>query len=522
MDIWLSALHVGLSHGVHIVLETLPSWICNHGQAAAIMQQTWDRSWKHTVLSSLLPFWSQRADVLMIDKLPKALESFAAILLKQDQLKNVWVFDTNRFSMNDSSIPLPQFQATAYAQPAPLRTKGTNEAIFGSVANDSSETSGTLKTANHKTTTSPSPPTSQSVVHPLRLQETNRRVVFLYTSTGEGLITPLCMNIGEGNGTQTVIANTDCATAVAFYPAAIQTASDIGMQVMGLQVALLAIQEVHAVYVKAVAAHIAQTIQTSIGMLGLQTHPLISVLEHLVQKLHNMSDEGDHGTCLPSHRLPTLSRRQGAFVWNEQYLDIRQRTILQGGQQDISFSRLEAKRNHANAFYTKESTRNRSIYSSMYQVYHTMKERHAFVDEGAQRKFHKRCWTEEEVVKLFSRASLTTDENVKLTKWADYIQTELSIRSNFTQRLSDWPYRAVCLLSDLICFVCFQKEQVAQLDPAVWREASGDNALSALVRIHDWITLKRLVDVDAASVDTFAVLQAAVERACQLRTTSTK
>jgi hypothetical protein len=444
MDAWAKSIQMGAVHGVRAVLDTLPIWISDHKRAVETIQKTWEKSWKHVILTALVPFWSFSHD--------------------EEALKRIHACSSMR--VRGINQPLGSRNSGAAIQPQ-----------TAAYTTDATQTDG--------------PPSLHN--------NTPSRVVTIYRGNGE-LISPLFVYVESGSQNWFVY----------FEKGHSQAASSLDMQVWALDRVLFIIQELHAIYIHSVSFHIHHVLQESVTKFSLPSHPLFFILDYInkeIAYIYKMSivpapatNTSKHERTVHPAQIPTAVQ---TFVWNEQYMDIRQRVLNQQGLYDIPLTRLENKRNHANAFYTRPHIRKRSTYYSMYQVYNSLRERRLHVGRGVQRSFEKRCWTEEELMKLFQRVRLTTEENVQLKKWADFIQRELHIQTNFCSDLSMWPYRVMCIIADLLCLLQFQKEQMHKIQPALWNQTGSDNVFTALARIHDWVLVEDGVDIDKSANAVF-------------------
>jgi len=471
MDSWVKSIQIGASHGVRAVLDTLPIWLSDHTRAVETLQKTWDKSWKHVILTALIPFWAFSHDEEALKRLPNTVQNHLHTL----PISSYSIFDTDFYCVHSPGSVKPRGatnwnSATTSAQHHPQQRATDFSA-------DSTQPDGTPMLHDHAT---PS------------------RVITIYRGNAE-LISPLFVYV-EYDAQHWLVY---------FEKIHSHIASNLDMQVWALDRVLSMIQELHAVYIHSVSFHIHHVIQASVTKFQLPSHPLFFILDYInkeIAAIYKMSLLPSMSITVPERTTPHTYMLAGAqtFVWNEQYLDIRQRVLNQQGLYDIPLTRLENKRNHANAFYTKPHIRKRSTYFSMYQVYNSLRERRLHVGCGVQRSFEKRCWTEEELMKLFQRVRLTTEENVQLKKWADYMQSELNIKTNFCSDLTMWPYRVMCIMADLLCLLHFQKEQIHKIQPALWNQAGNDNVLTALARIHDWVLVEDGVDIDKSSSAVFA------------------
>jgi hypothetical protein len=474
MDAWAKSIHMGAVHGVRAIIDTLPVWISDHTHAVETMQKTWEKSWKHVILTALLPFWSFSHDEEALQRLPITVQN----QLKTLPLSSYSIFDTDFYCIRTCERTKTHgvHQSTGH--------RNTSDAIMQPI---------------HHITAAYTTNSTQIDDPPTLHHGMPSRVVTIYRGNAE-LISPMFVYVEYGSRHWCVF----------FEKVHVQVVSSLDMQVWALDRVLFIIQELHAVYIHSVSCHIHHVLQESVTKFSLPSHPLFFLLDYInkeIAAIYKMSIVSVPATTTSKHERtvlpPPIPTVMHTFVWNEQYLDIRQRVLNQQGLYDIPLTRLENKRNHVNAFYTRPHICKRSTYHSMYQVYNSLRERRLHVGRGVQRSFEKRCWTEEELMKLFQRVRLTTEENVQLKKWADYIQNELQIQTNFSSDLSMWPYRVMCIIADLLCLLQFQKEQMHKIQPALWNQTGSDNVLTALARIHDWVLVEDGVDIDKSANAVF-------------------
>jgi hypothetical protein len=441
-----------------------------------MLQDTWHMQWKKYMLGFLVSPWLHSRHQ-HFHLLPMNLQT----LLKRVPKDAYWVFDSSMF-LQSSHATLQDNYAIE------MKSFDNAERNSNRIASSNAMTRSFY---NRNTIISTTIPVTRTKV---KTEEFKRqRVVLIISGTQQQIV---CASIEMLNSSRTIYLEEGCDFFARYFKPMEITMDPHSLQIWALNCTLNRITELHMIFGVAFSIKIADVLYMAASTYIPILHPLRPLIEFVIFQMGALYDVAgkmntNHAISDKDVMSTLMQKFEKRVMLDEMYWDVRQRVISRTPlAQLFQSSDLHPLHTMKHSLHADPSLQAKHPNAPANHVFNIMKDQ---LQNGLfSMYFAERCEIENVLMSEFQKLDLSTQHNIDLRKWSDYVQKELELMTNTKKSSSkdnssnDWPYTVLCMLSDLIHMTSENHEALAQLQPSIWNGTESDNIMQAIQRIVSW------------------------------------